>query len=418
MSSGIIISDSLGSEAEDADAPERSIIYSWEDAVDHRFSEEVIVIDSVIIDDTIDDRHYSVAGEPVYETMRMFAESIDNLLESGRVVIGLLTRPRNLYATERETIGFTNYDWFPRAIGSIEAGPPEDDFTGFINRTPSAVEPWPVRTVRDERPFNTYFTNIQGTWVWLDVENSAVEDYQRISITSFEGDMEDELTGIAIESWRNQDDEHVEPAGTLVLLPRPDSFWFDVDEWFRSLLEIGYHYSTQQDDFDQFNRLLGRTTYRPLKDIYKICHKFPHAASSLDNRRGDREPLQIDDEYDLQYVFEALLRIEFDDVRPEEYGPSHAGSAPRIDFLIKGETIAVETKITRNGRGNEEIRTELAEDKEHYRAHPDCEYLVCYIYDPGHEIDNPAGFEADISEVTDNLVTEVLVSSTPRFTTP
>jgi hypothetical protein len=84
-------------------------------------------------------------------------------------------------------------------------------------------------------------------------------------------------------------------------------------------------------------------------------------------------------------------------------------------IFVKNETIAIEVKITRSGRGNKEIKQEFSEDKEHYRSHPDCEHLVCYVYDPGYEIENPAGFENDLSEQIENLNTEVLISSTSRF---
>jgi hypothetical protein len=135
----------------------------------------------------------------------------------------------------------------------------------------------------------------------------------------------------------------------------------------------------------------------------------------LQERYGDRDTIEVSDEYDVQDLFHALLELYFDDIRAEEWAPSYAGKSPRIDFLLKQETIAVEIKITRSGRANNDILEELSEDKEHYRTHPDCEFLVCYIHDPGYEISNPAGFEGDLSEDTNNLTTEVIVSSTSRI---
>lgn len=417
MSSSVIISSFLQSVAEEVDAPEKSIIYNWEEAKDHRYSEEVIIIDTKVSEGPMRHREMPVAGEGAYETMSIFSESLDNLLESGRTVIALLDYPTDVYATENRTVGFSNYQWLPREIGRAQTHElmEDEDEDFFINQTPDTLDSWPVKAVQRERPFNTYFANVEGTWTWLDTDNSSIVEYETISTTSHPEI--DALSGIAINGWENEQGEF-SPPGTLVLLPRPDRFWFDVDDWFRSLLEIGYYYTSQSDDFDQFNRRLGRVTYQPLKDVYEICHRFPTCASALSNRRGDREPINIDDEYDVQYLLEPLLRTRFDDVRPEEYGPSHGGPAPRIDFLLKDTTIVVEVKITRAGRGNDDIRTELAEDKEQYRTHPDCKYQICYIYDPGHEIENPAGFESDLSEETDNLITEVIVSSTPRFTTP
>ena len=56
---------------------------------------------------------------------------------------------------------------------------------------------------------------------------------------------------------------------------------------------------------------------------------------------------EIKDEYDVQDLLNALLRLNFDDVRPEEYTPSYAGSSTRVDFLLKKEKIVIEVKKTR-----------------------------------------------------------------------
>lgn len=43
------------------------------------------------------------------------------------------------------------------------------------------------------------------------------------------------------------------------------------------------------------------------------------------NRHGNREPLKIDDEYDVQDLLQSILRLFFDDVRAEDCVPSYAG---------------------------------------------------------------------------------------------
>ena len=174
-------------------------------------------------------------------------------------------------------------------------------------------------------------------------------------------------------------------------------------------------YSPGAESVDQYNRLIGRAHTPQLEHIYRICERLSSVARQLQERYGDRDTIEVSDEYDVQDLFHALLELYFDDIRAEEWAPSYAGKSPRIDFLLKQETIAVEIKITRSGRANNDILEELSEDKEHYRTHPDCEFLVCYIHDPGYEISNPAGFEGDLSEDTNNLTTEVIVSSTSRI---
>jgi len=143
-----------------------------------------------------------------------------------------------------------------------------------------------------------------------------------------------------------------------------------------------------------------------------LFDQFGHIARQLENRSRDRPPLQMNDEYDVQYLLHALLRLYFDDIRDENYLKRHAGVSPRIDFLLEDKNIGIETKRVTTNRHPKKIRTELAEDKEHYRGDTSCETLLCFIYDPDHHLTNPAEFEKDLSETTDNLTTRVTVTQT------
>jgi hypothetical protein len=134
--------------------------------------------------------------------------------------------------------------------------------------------------------------------------------------------------------------------------------------------------------------------------VRKICSQFHIVAKQLGNyRHENRNTITITDEYDVQDLLHALLKIFFDDIRPEEYTPSYAGGSSRIDFLIKSEKIAIETKKTRKGLKRKEIADQLIIDIDRYKAaHPDCEILFCFVYDPENFIQNPIGFEKDINE--------------------
>ncbi len=134
--------------------------------------------------------------------------------------------------------------------------------------------------------------------------------------------------------------------------------------------------------------------------VRKICSRFHIVAKQLrDYRHENRDTIIIEDEYDVQDLLHALLKIFFDDIRPEEYTPSYAGGSSRIDFLIKSEKIAIETKKVRKGLKGKEIADQLIIDIDRYKAvHPDCEILFCFVYDPENLIQNPIGFEKDINE--------------------
>lgn len=153
------------------------------------------------------------------------------------------------------------------------------------------------------------------------------------------------------------------------------------------------------------NKTIQKTLSQPgiissMSIVRKICSQFHIVAKQLgDYRHENRNTISITDEYDVQDLLHALLKIFFNDIRPEECTPSYAGGSSRIDFLIKSEKIAIETKKTRKGLKGKEIADQLIIDIDRYKAaHPDCETLFCFVYDPENLIQNPIGFEKDINE--------------------
>jgi REase_DpnII-MboI len=147
----------------------------------------------------------------------------------------------------------------------------------------------------------------------------------------------------------------------------------------------------------------------PLLVIEQICSRFHVVARQLRSRHGDRSTLDVQDEYDAQDLMHALLHLYFVDIRPEESTPSYAGKASRMDFLLKQESIVLEIKMTRAGLGPKELSTQLIEDIERYKAHPDCQALVCFVYDPGGLIPNPRGIETDLKRDVGPFPVRVLI---------
>jgi hypothetical protein len=138
----------------------------------------------------------------------------------------------------------------------------------------------------------------------------------------------------------------------------------------------------------------------PLTIVRLICKKFHAVAVQLRNRRQNRQTLTINDEYDVQDLLNALLRLCFADVRPEEPTPSFGGGASRMDFLLKGEKIVVEAKMARASLRDKELCDELIQDVTRYKNHGDCKTLVCLVYDPNAFIKNPHGVESDIRSLS------------------
>lgn len=111
----------------------------------------------------------------------------------------------------------------------------------------------------------------------------------------------------------------------------------------------------------------------------------------------------------MQNLLHALLKLVSDDIRPEEWTPSYAGSCSRMDFLLKDEQTVIETKMTRKGLGPKEVGEQLIIDITKYKTHPDCKKLICFVYDPTGLIANPAGLENDLSKDSDGFSVTVLV---------
>jgi hypothetical protein len=95
-------------------------------------------------------------------------------------------------------------------------------------------------------------------------------------------------------------------------------------------------------------------------------------------------------------LLHALLRPWVNDIRPEEFTPSYAGTSTRMDFLLPDHEIVIETKIVRDRTHAKGIGDELIIDIDHYRKHPGCKRLWCVIYDPEHFITNSDGLKNDL----------------------
>ena len=135
-----------------------------------------------------------------------------------------------------------------------------------------------------------------------------------------------------------------------------------------------------------------------IEDILgQIFIRFHKIARQLRNRHDNRQTLSIEDEYDVQDLLHALLHLYFDDIRAEEWTPSYAGKSARVDFLLKNEKTVIEVKKTRQGLADKEVGDQLIIDVDRYKGHPDCEKLICFVYDPEGRIGNPNGIMDDFN---------------------
>lgn len=146
--------------------------------------------------------------------------------------------------------------------------------------------------------------------------------------------------------------------------------------------------------------------------VMKILGRFHIVCKQLESRQRKRPPFAIKDEYDVQDLLYALLKIEFDDIRKEDSTPKVAGAVAHMDLLLKNEQIIIEIKMTREGLDMKKLGEELLIDIAKYKEHKDCKTLICFIYDPINRLKNPAGLARDL-EGQSTEETKVLVHIQP-----
>lgn len=156
-----------------------------------------------------------------------------------------------------------------------------------------------------------------------------------------------------------------------------------------------------------------RSPVDSFQDLSRVFDAFHNITKQLRIRRkekGESRPtLNVKDEYDVQDLLHSLLHLYFEDIRPEEWTPSYAGGAVRMDFLLKNEKIVIEVKRSRDSMTAKDLGEQLIIDIEKYQQHSDCKRLICFIYDPEGYIPNPRGIESDLNRHEENFEVKVFI---------
>lgn len=120
-------------------------------------------------------------------------------------------------------------------------------------------------------------------------------------------------------------------------------------------------------------------------------------ARALSDRGHGRPPFEIVNEYDVQDLLFATLRAAFPDARREVWTPQPAAGGRRIDIVLPGASIVIETKYVRDAAHARRVGDELRIDFETYHSHPTCKHLLALVVDPAQQIRDPRQFEVDLS---------------------
>ena len=143
--------------------------------------------------------------------------------------------------------------------------------------------------------------------------------------------------------------------------------------------------------------------------IEAIANRFHAVVMQLRQRHDTRTTIDVNDEYDVQDLFHALLKLFFNDIRAEEWNPSYAGGSSRSDFLLPEISTVVEIKKTRHSMTTKQLGEQLIVDIAKYKKHPQCARLICFVYDPEGRINNPRGIENDLSSCDNELDVRTII---------
>ncbi len=145
-----------------------------------------------------------------------------------------------------------------------------------------------------------------------------------------------------------------------------------------------------------------------LNIIFSNFHQF---CIQLNRRcREGKKGFPIEDEYDVQDILYALLKLHFPIVKREEPVPSFMGASSKIDFLLPNERIGIEAKMASKWLRDGKLGDGLVNDIARYPKHQECERIIFFVYDPGHLIENPAVFRSDIQERNPGVPVDVIFS--------
>ncbi|MDC7242093.1 MAG: hypothetical protein PQJ50_17195 [Spirochaetales bacterium] len=164
--------------------------------------------------------------------------------------------------------------------------------------------------------------------------------------------------------------------------------------------------------FNSIKNTTNVTDY--LGNIERIFESFHRVSNQLKRRYNNRPTLKIDDEYDVQDLLHSLLVLYFDDIRSEDWVPQYAGGRTRVDFLLKNEMAIIETKMVNEHLDDKKIGDQLILDIAHYKSHPDCKSIICFVYDPEFRLYNPNGVEKDLEKLSDDNGVKVKIYIYPK----
>jgi len=179
----------------------------------------------------------------------------------------------------------------------------------------------------------------------------------------------------------------------------PQIFRFDKSRF--NVLDYSLLCGVVDTYIDRFTNLTRELQKADLENKHKyllnVLESFHISVRKLQDRRKGKNPLQIEDEYDVQDILYVILKPVFSDLQPEEPTPKDAGSSTIIDLVSKSTNKIIEIKYVDSTTKFKQVVKELKVDIESYYNHPNCGSLYLFIYDPTHVCNDPENIARDLS---------------------
>lgn len=137
-----------------------------------------------------------------------------------------------------------------------------------------------------------------------------------------------------------------------------------------------------------------------LDGVLCVVDAFTASAGVLRKRHAGRTGFEINDEYDVQDLFFALVLPIVPDVVPEDPASKVANKSSRLDFTSKSTGLGIEVKHLKSKGDAHRVRDEILVDEATYQEHPYVDTVVAFVHDPDEHIaiSSRKSFEADLSK--------------------
>lgn len=114
--------------------------------------------------------------------------------------------------------------------------------------------------------------------------------------------------------------------------------------------------------------------------VLQLCQRLDKSIKVLGQRHAGRPAFEINDEYDVQDLLQAILRAYFKYSTTEEPISKLAGLSTRADFAIEELGLIIEAKIAHGPGDQGRIVKEFAEDVQGYSKWSHLKHLIYLVY--------------------------------------